>query len=312
MISILDDVKREWREGSRVSQLIIINVAVWVLLNLLQVALYVFAADSAHTLFNALMQHIEAGSAWQHTLTHPWSLLTYQFMQLGFMHLLFNMLWLYMFGRILQDLAGVRVVLTIYILGGVAGFLVFAVGAAVLPVYMAQALSGYMLGASASVMAVMLAAVTLSPDYEVRLVLLGNVRIKYIAAIMVLLDLISTQGTENAGGHVAHLGGAAMGWLIIYRMRKGSDWANIFNKYWYGLRNVVVRLFRRKPTKPTMRAMPRKQPVSVFNTPHQASDGEVINQRLVDAILEKIKRSGIQSLTDQERELLYKVSKDKK
>jgi membrane associated rhomboid family serine protease len=310
-MSILDDIKREWTSGNRVSQLIIINVGVWLCLNLLQVGLFAFANDINHSLFNTLLQHIEVGAALRHTLTHPWTVITYQFMHLGFMHLLFNMLWFYMFGRILQDLVGVRVVLPIYILGGVAGFVVFALGAWLLPPQFSQYFGSYMLGASAGVMAIMLAAVTLAPDYEVQLILIGRVRIKYIGAIMVLLDLISIQGMSNTGGHFAHLGGALMGWLMVNRMRNGSDWSNIFNRYWYKITNFVGRIFG-QPQKPTFRAVPKKQPASVFNTPHQATDGETADQRLVDAILEKIKRSGIQSLTDKERDLLYKVSKDKK
>ena len=303
--SILDDIKREFSYGNMVTRLIIINCIVFVVLNLLWIVFRIGSGWGEIPFFDTLTEGLMISTDWKHNLTKPWVIITPMFMHLDFFHILWNMLLLYWFGRIAGDFLGNHRVLPIYILGGLAGSIAFFTLYNVLP-----ALSGletrYALGASAAVMAIIIAAAVTSPDYIMYLLFIGGVKLKYIAAVLVFLDLIGVANNSNTGGRIAHIGGALMGWFFVTQLRKGNDWsipinnivdriANFFNGFKGSAKVVDINRASKNQSKK------RKAKSTV-------SGGESSKQARVDKILDKIKESGYDSLTDEEKKFLSKAS----
>jgi hypothetical protein len=217
------------------------------------------------------------------------------------MHILFNMLVLYWFGKILTEFLGNRKILPLYLLGGISGAILFIASYQLFPIFHAAVPEARAWGASASVMAVMIAAATLVPDYTMFLLLIGPVKIKWIALIAVVLDLISIP-SSNAGGHIAHLGGALFGFVFIRQMQKGRDLSSGIN--W--LIDKSANLFKPKtPLKVSYRTKEKSTKQSAGKTVVQSS-----KQERLDSILDKIAQSGYDSLTKDEKEFLFKVSKE--
>jgi membrane associated rhomboid family serine protease len=303
LTSIWEDVKRQFSYGNMVTRLIIVNVAVYVVVNIVYVAFSHGQVESAYTTF---IHWLAMSSDATYVLTHPWIVLTHMFLHEGFRHILWNMLILYWFGRIIGDLLGDHRVLPLYLFGGFMGALVFFLTANFLPVE--YTIGQWALGASAGVMAIVVASGVLSPDYSLHLILIGPVKLKYIVAIFVFLDIVGTTvGSSNTGGAFAHLGGAFMGWLFISQLQNGKDWFKPINKRL----NAISRFFSKTSNKKS----PSKVRLAYKNQGYQkgsaASDREVdlSHQEKLDAILEKIKKSSYESLTEEEKEFLFKASK---
>lgn len=216
-----------------------------------------------------------------------YTILTYQFFHEGFFHLLFNMLWLYWMGRIFLDFLKPRQFHFIYLTGGFAGALVYLLAYNIFPVFAAATASGEatIIGASASVMAIVVATATLVPDYSIRLLLFGDVKLKYLAIAYVLMDLIGL-GSGNAGGNFAHLGGALLGFTYIKVLKSGTDWSSLFKR------------------KPKLKVV--KNNAAGGNAKKNAP---VVDQKEIDAILDKISKTGYDKLTREEKETLFKASK---
>jgi len=227
-------------------------------------------------------------------VTRPWTLLTYMFLHWDFLHILFNMLWLYWMGRIFQDYLGSKKLLSTYFAGGIVGGLFFIIAYNIFPVFSGSVDHAFALGASASVLAITVAAATLLPEYPIHLIFFGNIPLKWIAVAVIVLDLISVSG-HNAGGHIAHLGGALYGFVYIRQLKRGRDltgWlANLFDRLRY------------KPSK--MKVTHRKMKADEeYNVNRKA------RQERMDDILDKISKSGYGSLTQEEKDFLFKISKD--
>lgn len=214
-----------------------------------------------------------------------YTILTYQFFHDGLLHILFNMLWLYWMGRIFLDFLKPRQFHFVYLAGGFAGALVFLAAYNVFPVFATALPAATVIGASASVMAIIVAAATLVPDYSMRLLFLGDVKLKYLALAYIVLDIIGV-ATKDAGGSFAHLGGAVFGFAYIKLLRGGTDWSNIFK------RKPKLRVVRNESSG----AGNRKQP-------------DKVNQEEIDRILDKISKSGYDKLNKEEKETLFKASK---
>jgi membrane associated rhomboid family serine protease len=227
-------------------------------------------------------------------LRQPWSIVTYMFLHEGFMHLLWNMLLFYTFGNILGDLLGDKKVLPTYILGGIAG-IVFYILATFLVPYVSNS---YAIGASAAVMAVVFSAVITAPDYMISLILIGPVRIKYLALFMLFFDIIGTRDESNSGGHFGHLGGVFMGCILVYSLRRGIDFSEL----------VPKKALQRNPK--TSQRPPHLKVVKDINKKSNSVSISMTDQERIDAILDKINKSGYSSLTDDEQQFLKKASKE--
>lgn len=258
------------------SRIIIINVAVFVLIALLKVAAFLFqSADGV----NLLVKELTLPASFGTLLYRPWSLLTYMFLHTGLIHLLLNMLWLYWMGAILQEYLGNKHVYLAYFLGGLSGGLLFMFAYQVFPVFQGVKHEAYALGASAGVLSIVVAVATLLPTYQVQLMFIGYVKLKWLALALVVIDLISIS-SGNPGGHIAHLGGALTGWLFI----KQSKNYTFMDKIW--------------------RMFDKKSPLKIYH-----KSASAVSSDEIDVILDKISKSGYDSLTKSEKDKLYKASK---
>lgn len=302
--SIWEDVKREFRTGNMITRLIIVNIAVFVLVNIIGVLMYLGNQGNMPALYQDMIHFFCISSDWKYLLTHPWGIFTNMFLHEGFWHILWNMLFLYWFGRIVGDFIGNQRVLPLYLMGGLAGGLLFFISANLLS-YGGNGV--FALGASGAVMAIVVASGVIAPDYIMRLILIGDVKLKYVVAVLVFLDLIAIAHDINTGGHFAHLGGAAFGGLFVTQLRQGNDLSEPVNR----LFTKIQSFFK------TNGAPPR--PKVVYKNVHadrksrkqkeEKKREDTIQQERVDAILDKIKEQGYESLSKEEKEYLFNASK---
>ncbi|MCB0694586.1 MAG: rhomboid family intramembrane serine protease [Saprospiraceae bacterium] len=298
--SILEDVRREFRMGNMVTRLVIVNIVGFLTINLIRLVLWLGNAGVVHPVYYQIRKYLTLSSEPWFDLTHPWVLITSIFLHEGFWHLLWNMLFLFWFGRIVGDLIGNHRVMPLYLLGGIFAGLIFILSAQFLP--FGNHGEVYALGASGAVMALVVAAGMIAPDYGIHLIIIGEVRLKYIVAVLVVLDLISLANDSNTGGHFAHLGGAFFGYLFIVLIREGIDLSTGVNS----LMASIIGLFQPVQQKKG----PRLVYVQENGKRKKTSRNEVNPQKKLDGILEKIKQKGIESLSAEERDFLEKQSTD--
>ncbi len=301
--SIIADIRREFKTGNVVSKLIIFNVCVWIVINLLRLAFYLASGGAGlDNTYSEIIHFFMVSSSLTHNLTHPWSFFTSIFMHEGALHLLFNMLYLFWFGRILGDLIGDKKVLPIYLFTGFIGCVVF-VASMQLPMFGGGNIH-YALGASGAVMGIVAAAAAVSPDYQMHLIFFGPVKLKFIAAILILLDLFAIGNSLNTGGAFAHLGGAMAGLLFVQQLRQGNDIAEVLNGWIEGIQGA----FAKKPVPATGAKIRDMQPKPRKSKESRAFTNE---SEKLDAILEKIHSKGMQSLSAEEKKFLADMSDDK-
>ncbi len=306
--SIIEDIKREFQHGNMVTRIIILNVLVFVAINIVYIFLGFGRGEGPSSFYHDVVHFFCMSSDWWYVLTHPWVIITSMFLHEGFFHILFNMLFLYWFGAIVGDFIGNHRILPIYLLGGIAGALVYFFSANMLP-YGGDS-AHFALGASAAVMAIVVASGTLSPDYEMNLLLLGSVKLKYIVAVLVFLDLIQVSSSGNVGGSFAHLGGALFGFLYIKQLRNGVDWTEPVNRFLDRLAEFWDNLTNRVQGKPRKPKVVYKSADGKKQKPTHRSDySDFDHQEQLDAILDKIKQTGYESLSQEEKEFLFKASR---
>ena len=300
-MSIVQDIRTAFsRRDNALMQLILLNVLVFAGLIVLRTILTV---SSASAYYPPVMSQFELSSALPVLLRHPWTLLTYAFTHEGFFHILFNLLNLYWFGQLVREYLGDRRLVSIYVLGALAGAVIFLISYNLIPAFQ-PAVGSPMVGASAAVTAIIVAGATLLPDYTFMLIIIGPVKIKWIAAVVVLISLAGVNG-GNPGGEIAHLGGALMGFVFVKQLQAGRDMGRPVQ----AVGNFFANLFSRRPT---MRiSSPRRaEPVTATS----ASGGKkpaVASQPLqdeIDNILDKISRSGYESLSKDEKQKLFRAS----
>lgn len=288
--SLSGDIKHQFRYGNMVMKLLFVNVGVFLALSLLHLISYL---SQSFSLYELLLKNLEVPAALSLLMNQPWSVLTYMFLHKGILHILFNMLWLYWFGEIFVFYLGDKKILPLYFIGGLSGAALYILSFNLLPVFQSLLDGSYMLGASASVYAVVFAATTINPDHSMRLLLLGDVKIKYIAWISLILGIISIPD-GNPGGNIAHMGGALSGFLFIKGLRSGLDFSSPF----VGLLNLFRRNSRMKVT--------HRGAGKQTESPKPRGKSE---QERVDDLLDKIARSGYDSLTKEEKDFLFHYSK---
>lgn len=277
-------------------QLIIINVAAFLVMAVLMVALNVAQAPEV---FSLIHHQIAIPAVIGDFLQKPWTIITYAFAHdlTGIFHILFNMLFLYWFGRLFVEYLGSDKLIAVYFLGAFAGAIAYLLVYNLIPFYQERIPGGGMIGASAAVYAVAVAAATLLPDYTFFLLFLGPIRIKYIVAFYIVISFLGSVGS-NEGGNVAHLGGALLGFVYIKQLQAGNNWGawitfvlDWFRRLFSGSRHVKVSY--------------RKASEARKNNPRASS----ISQDEIDTILDKISDGGYDSLTKEEKEKLFNASK---
>lgn len=299
MNGILDDFKNAWNKPNNgLAQIIMINIIVFLVLSILEVILTVSGVNE--TVYLAVSSRFMMPANGSHFLLQPWTLVTYFFTHEKILHILFNMLFLYWFGRIIQEFLGQKKVIALYVLGGLSGGLFYMLMYNLIPYYHDRIDGALMLGASAGVYAIVVGAATFMPNYTLFLFLFGPVKIKYIALFSLVLSFKQITGS-NAGGELAHLGGAAMGFFYIIQLRKGHDYGAWVLSTMYWFKSFFVHTPK---IKVTHRAEPSKKASKQTGRPVSKSD-----QDEIDAILDKISQSGYDSLSKDEKQKLFNASK---
>lgn len=295
---MFDDFKNAFsRYNNTHVQLILINVAIFLALALIRVPSEIFGFSN---FFMLVYEQFSIPPTFAEFVTRPWTILTYAFAHdlSGILHILFNMLILYWFGRIFVEYLGSDKLIAVYVLGAIAGAVFYLLAYNTLPFYMERTPLG-MVGASAAVLAIVVATATLLPDYSIYLLLLGPVRIKYIAGFIVIVSYIGSTGS-NAGGNIAHLGGALMGFIYTKQLQAGINWGS-----WVTATiDWMKSLFRRKPK---VKVSYRNEQYQEYKKASKPTSG--ISQAEIDAILDKISAGGYESLTKDEKEKLFNASK---
>jgi membrane associated rhomboid family serine protease len=295
--SIIDDIRGSLSNGNMITRLIIINVIIYVVTALL------FAFSHTIPFNQFITDHFALSNQWQTLLFNPWTIITHMFLHSAFFHILWNMVGLNLFGTIVGDLLGDRRILPLYLFSGFIGGVVYILAT------LALGQNGFALGASAAVMGLAMTAGLIAPDYSIRLLLIGDVRLKYIVFAFIFFDLLGTQSTYNAGGSFGHLGGALGGAIFIYLYKKHIDILlpiEHFINYITNLRSPVKT--KQSNYRPVMKVEYRSDSISHFNK-KIASDRETKQDR-IDRILDKINNDGYNNLTIEEKDFLNKVSKD--
>lgn len=299
--SIFQELKDQMlTTGNSLNRLIGVNLLVFLVINLLAVILALFQLKAGW--YADISRWLMVPASPLTLLTRPWTLFSYMFLHTGFFHILFNMLWLYWIGRIFQEYLGNKKLVSTYILGGLAGAFIYILAFNIFPLFRGIMANSFALGASASVLAVVVGTATLLPNYTIRLFLFGDVALKYLALVMVVLDLLQVSGS-NAGGHFAHLGGAAFGFIYIKQLQAGRDLAKGFNR----LVDWLVTFFSPRKSKLSVsyRANPKTAPRKAGTAPLV----DRVPQDVVDKLLDKIAKQGYDSLSREEKDILLKASK---
>lgn len=287
-----DQLRYRLQQLNEAEKLILINVICFVLPLFLKTLFYLFNIPS-----NVMIGWFELSAEWSDLLFKPWTIFTYSFMHSGFFHLFWNMYLLYFASRLFLNLFSPRTFFNVYFLGVLLGGLTFMLSYSVFPAF--QYASPIMVGASAGVMAVLIFMATYSPDLEVRIIFF-NVKLRYLGIAFVLLDVIQIP-YGNAGGHLAHLGGAALGYLYVKRLDQGVDIGLPFENF----TNRVLNLFKKQSKLKTV----HKRKAS-SNSKKKVTAQEV-DQSKIDSILDKISKSGYDSLTQKEKDFLFQAGKKK-
>ncbi len=281
------------RPNNGLAQLIVINVTIYFVLLLLWLVLW--GNDS---IFLAIYNQFAIPPAFREFITKPWTLVTYMFTHsmLDIFHILFNMLFLYWFGKLFVEYLGSDKLIALYVLGGLVGGASFLALHYFFPGFVGDR---GMVGASGAIFAIVTATAVLLPDYTFYLMLLGPVKIKYIAVFYIVLSVILLRQGVNVGGNIAHLGGAMIGFVYLKQLKVGVNWGGWVTSTLSWIKELfspkrMVKVTYRKDTTPPKR-------------PTASASG--ISQQEIDAILDKISDGGYESLSKEEREKLFKASK---
>ncbi len=290
MADFINNLKFWWKTKGMAFRLILINVAIFLLIRVAALVIMFTPID-----FSPILNWITLPPSFNGLTHEPWTLLTYMFCHYDVFHILFNMLWLYWFGQLFTMLCTQKQLLVLYFYGGIAGALLYLSLATTTP----WIGGGGLLGASAAIMAIVIATAVINPDYQISLLLIGYVKLKWVAVVTFILFLLGIAG-NNAGGDIAHIGGAIMGAIYGLAYRKGVDITRPVNRLldWiFSLNfNLSFNSQRNKGSQPHQKA------------PQQSASSNGVDMARIDSILDKIKKSGYQSLNNEEKKILFEAS----
>lgn len=293
-MAIFEDIKRRFSQKDILMKLIIINVSIFLLFVLASVVATLFKLGSIYT----VTEYLGVSSDVSILIQRPWTLFTYMFVHdyEGILHILFNMLFLFWFGQIFLSYFSAKNLGSIYILGGLAGALLYIVLFNTIPYYIDMPRLP-MVGASGAVTAIIFAAAFYNSNHRINLLLFGSVKIIYVAILIFVVDFLALKSATNPGGHVAHIGGAIVGYIYAYQYKKGVD----ITRWMTRVVDWVNNLFKPKP-KMKVKFKRRETDYDYNKRKH----GETQD---IDKILDKIKASGYGSLSQDEKKRLFDASK---
>ena len=303
MSGLFEDFRNEFNKpNNTLVQLILVNIVVFLVLLLTKIGL---TMAQNLTVYYAIREQLMMPGGLQDFIRKPWTVFTYFFTHDEIFHILYNMLFLYWFGRLIDEYLGSRRLVGLYIMGGLAGGLLYLAMYNLVPYFQNQSDSARMLGASAAAFSVAVGAATLLPNYTFHLLFFGAVRIKYIVFFFIILSVAQSAGL-NAGGNLAHLGGALMGFCYVKLLQNGTDLGRPINWIADSWNNLL------KP-KPAVKVSYRQRSsastqAGSYSSASSSSPISTPDQDEVDTILDKISRSGYESLTREEKQKLFRAS----
>lgn len=288
MNSIIEDLKMQYKLGGITQRLILWNIACFILSLL-------FFYQFKFGVFN-FPNWVSLSSNPSDFIRNPWTFLTYAFLHDGFGHIFFNMIVLNFSSTLFLTFFTQKQLLGLYVLSAIFAGIIFVTG------FYFLNFSSSIVGASAAIMAILVAATTYQPMMNVRLLLIGNVKLWHITLVIILIDMMQVR-LDNSGGHIAHLAGAFFGFIYIKLLENGTDLSTIVSN----LIDFFVNLFQKSPSKPFKKVhknykRPVEKPVSKIITKDKS-------QQQIDEILDKISKSGYDCLTKEEKEFLFKAGK---
>ena len=304
MSGLLDDFRSEFsKPNNTLVQLILVNTVVFLTLLLAKVG---FTMAQNLDMYYLIRSQLLIPGGIVDFLHKPWTLFTYFFAHDEIFHILYNMLFLYWFGKLVDEYLGNRRLVGLYIMGGLAGGIVYLIMFNTVPYFQSTSDSARMLGASAAAFSVAVGAATLLPNYTFHLLFFGAVRIKYIVFFFIIMSIAQSAGA-NAGGNLAHLGGAVMGFAYVKLLQGGTDLGRPI--YWVmeGWTNML------RPKPPVKVSYRQRSSASTQVSPYASAGNQPAtlstpDQDEVDVILDKISRSGYESLTREEKQKLFRAS----
>ena len=290
MSDFIDTIKSRFKSGNVLMKFIFINVGVFIAIQALYVIVTLFRLESLNPL-----QFLAVPSQLHTVLIRFWTVFTYMFVHVGFMHILFNMLWLYWFGNIFLSYFNDRTLGSLYVIGGFAGALLYIIAFNTIPYYLDLGHS-VMIGASASVMAVVMGAAFYRPETTLNLFLFGRIKIIYIALAVFFIDFLSLSSGDNPGGHVAHIGGAIVGYLFAIQYKKGKDFTLPISRFL----DRIANLFKKRKHKGAHKVVYKRT-----ETDYDYNYRKTQESKKIDEILDTLKESGYNSLSSEEKRQLF-------
>ena len=290
MASIIDDLKMQYKFGGMTQRLIYWNIVCFLISYVFFGLLRLVDIDVD------FLQYVSLSSNPEDLLWKPWSMISYSFFHSDFFHIFFNLIILNFSGQLFLTFFNQKQLLGLYVLSAVFAGLVF-----VSSFYLMNIIAP-IVGASAAIMAILVAVTTYSPLMNVRLLLVGNVKLWQITVVILVLDLLQIR-MDNSGGHIAHLAGAFFGFVFVKLLKNGTDLSNIVTT----IIDFFVNLFRKSPSTPF------KKVHKNYRIPSEKTISRIVTkdktQQQIDEILDKISRSGYDCLTKEEKEFLFKAGK---
>jgi membrane associated rhomboid family serine protease len=295
MAGILDELKQTYKQGSSLIRIVFINLGAFILFQIV----YLIMVLSGKSGLVDFKDWFAVPTFIPYLIIKPWTLITYMFYHEDLWHIIFNLVTFYWFGKIFLYFFDDKKLTSLYIIGGIAGAILYIAVYNLLPVFQPAVPLSSCIGASAAIMAIVFAVSFYAPDFKVMLLFFGEVKLIYIALVFILLDLIQMK-SGNAGGHIAHLGGAFAGWLWCVQYRKGNDFTGPITKLLFNIGNLFKRKSRLKVS--------HKKPVDDMDYNRSRLD----YQKEIDRILDKISKGGYNSLSSDEKETLFKMGNKNK
>ena len=303
-MSIWDEIKGSFKHGTVLTRLMYVNGAVFLLIKIIEV---IGVLSASPMLATTVISNLAVPASVGALALKPWTTVTYMFTHQGFIHLLFNLLWLWWFGKIFLAYLDQRKLLSLYILGGLAGAVLYIAVFNFFPAFAGTVHVSIALGASASVMALVIGTAVYLPDLELNLLFIGRVKMKYLALATFLITSLF-DFSVNTGGKIAHIGGAMMGLAYGYGLRNGKDigsWLNMIIDFF-------VNLFKpRKKMKVTYKKAGPAFDATKVKDDHEYNAIKAERQKTLDHILDKISKGGYDSLTKEEKAILFSESQKK-
>lgn len=299
--TILNDIQLKIKSGNPVTRLIIINVFVFLAISLVRIFVFLSGeSGTAVSLEQFMLNNLSLPLSFSGLLYKPWTLITYMFTHFAFTHIFWNLITLYWFGQILSEYTSLKKIIPLYILGGIAGAIVTILMVSIIPglqIYQGAPL----IGASAGVTAIIIAAATLVPEVRMNLMFIGPVKLLYVALAVIFIDILNVASYNNIGGNIAHLGGAFMGFLFISQYKKGRDLAKPLVSFFDWFSGIFSGRYKSQ-----MKVVHKKK-----LTDEEYNYNKIVTQKQVDEILDKISKSGYESLSKAEKDILFKASTKK-